>query len=109
MSTVRAIVNVPTSAKVGDVVEVRALIQHTMETGYRLSSDGQPMPRDLVRRVEARFEGQLVFAADLHAAISANPYLAFALRLPDSGTLTVSWAGDKGLQHSETVRIVATA
>jgi sulfur-oxidizing protein SoxZ len=107
MSTVRAIVNVPASAKVGEVVEVRALVQHPMETGYRLASDGQALPRDLVRRIEARFEGQLVLAAELHAAVSANPYLAFALRLPGSGTLTVSWWGDKGLQHSESVRITA--
>ncbi len=107
MSTVRAIVNVPLSARVGDVVEVRALIQHPMDTGYRLGSDGQPLPRDLVRRLECRFEGQLVASAELHAAISANPYLAFHLRLPGSGTLTVTWQGDQGLQHSERVRITA--
>lgn len=107
MSTVRAIVNVPATARVGEVVEVRALIQHPMETGYRLGSDGQPLLRDLVRRLECRFEGQLVFAAELHAAISANPYAAFHLRVPGSGTLTVQWQGDKGLQHSESVRITA--
>jgi sulfur-oxidizing protein SoxZ len=107
MSTVRAIVNVPTTARVGEVVEVRALIQHPMETGYRLGSDGQPLLRDLVRRLECRFEGQLVFAAELHAAISANPYVAFHLRVPGSGTLTVLWQGDQGLQHSESVRITA--
>jgi sulfur-oxidizing protein SoxZ len=107
MSTVRAIVNAPAAAKAGEVVEVRATIQHAMETGYRLASDGSPLPRDLVRRLEARFEGQLVFGAELHAAISANPYVAFHLRLPGPGTLTVQWWGDKGLQHSESVRIGA--
>lgn len=105
--SVRAIVSAPSSAKTGDVVELRATIQHPMETGYRLDSDGSPLPRNLVRRLEARFEGQLVLSAELHAAISANPYLAFSLRVPGPGTLTVQWWGDQGLQHSESVRIGA--
>jgi sulfur-oxidizing protein SoxZ len=108
MATLRAILTAPASARAGDVVEVRALAQHPMETGYRRSAEGELMARDLVRRVECRFEGELVFAAELHAAISANPYLAFHLKLPRSGTLTVSWAGDRGVAHSESVRITAT-
>lgn len=108
MSSLRVILTAPASARLGEVVEVRALAQHTMETGYRRGSDGDILPRDLLRRVECRFEGELVFAADLHAAIAANPYLAFHLKLPRSGTLTVTWAGDRGVAHSESVRIVAT-
>ena len=108
MATLRAILTAPASARVGDVVEVRALAQHPMETGYRRSAEGELLPRDLLRRVECRFDGELVFAAELHAAISANPYLAFHLKLPRSGTLTVSWSGDRGLVHSESVRITAT-
>ena len=104
-SSVRAILTAPASARAGEVVEVRALIQHAMETGYRLDVDGEKLPRDLVRRVECRFDGELVFAADLNAAISANPYLAFFLRVPRSGTLTVAWQGDRGLAHSESARI----
>lgn len=105
MATLRAILTVPASAGVGEVVEVRALAQHPMETGYRRGSDGDLLPRDLVRRVECRFEGELVFAADLHAAISANPYLAFHLRVPRAGTVTVTWQGDRGVAHTESVRI----
>ena len=104
-NTVRAILTAPASARAGEVVEVRALIQHAMETGYRLGADGEKLQRDLVRRVECRFDGELVFAADLHAAISANPYLAFFMRVPRSGTLTVAWQGDRGLTHSESARI----
>jgi sulfur-oxidizing protein SoxZ len=108
MATLRAILTAPASARTGDVVEVRALAQHPMETGYRRSAEGELLARDLLRRVECRFDGELVFAADLHAAISANPYLAFQMRLPRSGTLTVSWAGDRGVAHSESARITAT-
>jgi sulfur-oxidizing protein SoxZ len=108
VATLRAILTAPSSARVGEVVEVRALAQHPMETGYRRSSEGEFLPRDLVRRVECHFEGELVFAADLHAAIAANPYVAFYLKLASSGSLTVRWQGDRGVAHSETLRITAT-
>lgn len=108
MDTVRAILTAPTTARVGEVVEIRAIVQHPMETGYRLSSEGQPLARDLVRRVECRFDGELVLSADLHAAIAANPYLAFYLRVPRSGRLSVAWQGEHGFAHTETVHITAT-
>lgn len=104
----RAILTVPTSVRTGEVVEVRALVQHPMETGHRSGADGQRLPRDLVRRVECRFDGELVLAAELHAAIAANPYLAFALRVPRSGKLSVTWQGDRGFAHTESARIDAT-
>lgn len=107
MST-RALLHAPASAPRGSVVEIRATVAHPMETGYRRGSDGEMLPRELVRRVEARFEGDLFFAAELHAAIAANPYLAFHLRLPGSGELRVRWTGDRGLAHEERVRIQAT-
>jgi sulfur-oxidizing protein SoxZ len=109
MATARALLNAPAAAKAGEIIEIRALVQHPMETGYRLTGDGQPMPRDLVRRVEARFEGALVFAADLHPAIAANPYLAFPLRATVSGTLAVSWLGDGGFNHTQSVALSVTA
>lgn len=101
MARLRVILTAPSAARVGEVVEVRALAQHPMETGYRVGSGGERLPPDLLRRVECRFDGELVLAAELHAAISANPYLAFHLRVPHSGTLTVSWVGDGGVSHSE--------
>lgn len=107
MATARAIVTVPRQVAAGDIVELRLLIQHPMETGYRLGSDGQPLPRDLIRRIEARFDGDLVFGADLHAAIAANPYLAVPLRVPRSGELVIVWTGDRGFSHREALRITA--
>lgn len=105
---VRALLSAPASAPRGSLVELRATVAHPMETGYRRDSDGQMLPRELVRRVEARFDGVPFFSADLHAAIAANPYLAFTLRLPASGTLSVRWSGDQGFAHEENVRITAT-
>lgn len=108
MAATRALIHAPTSARVGEVLEVRALVQHAMETGYRLGSDGALLPRDLIRRMEAHFDGELVMAAELHAAIAANPFVAFQLRLPRTGLLTVRWSGDNGFAHSESLRITAT-
>ena len=103
-----AVITVPKSAKRGEIIDIRVLVQHPMETGYRRSSDGELLPRDLIRSFMCRFvdanktgDGELVFSATLHAAIAANPYLAFHLRASTSGTLHFVWQGDKGFVHRE--------
>ncbi|MBL8327502.1 MAG: thiosulfate oxidation carrier complex protein SoxZ [Rubrivivax sp.] len=106
--SLRVLLHAPASAPAGSLVELRATAAHAMETGYRRGSDGQMLPRDLLRRIEARFDGELFFSAELHAAIAANPTVAFWLRLPGSGTLSVRFSGDRGLAHEEHVRIAAT-
>jgi sulfur-oxidizing protein SoxZ len=102
----RTIINLPATARPGEVVEVRTLVQHPMETGYRQGPEGVALPRDLIRRLEARFNGNLVFAADLHAAVSANPYIAFFMRVDRSGELVLTWRGDKGFEARDTAQVV---
>jgi sulfur-oxidizing protein SoxZ len=104
----RALLTLPAQARAGDTIEVRALVQHAMETGMRVAADGRVVARDLVRRVECRVDGELVFAADLHAAVAANPYLSFHLRAMRSASVVVSWVGDRGFAHSETALLVVT-
>ncbi len=101
----RALVRVPAIARRGEVMEVRVLLQHVMESGYRPGADGRVLPRDIVQRVEARFEGELVFAMDLFPAIAANPYVAFPLLATSSGALVLSFRGDNGFAHNERVTI----
>jgi sulfur-oxidizing protein SoxZ len=101
----RALIRTPTLPRAGDVVEIRVLLQHPMETGFRPGVDGQVLPRDICTRVEARFEGELVFAADLFPAIAANPYIAFPMRITGAGNLVLSFSGDKGFEHRETAAI----
>jgi sulfur-oxidizing protein SoxZ len=101
----RGLLTVPTRATRGEIVEVRAIVQHPMESGFRVDAMGRSQPRDIAQRVEARFNGALVFAADLYPAMAANPYLSFHLRVSDSGELQVSWRGDNGFAHSESARI----
>lgn len=109
----RALVHLPESIRAGQAFEVQATIAHPMETGYRPGSDGVLLARDLIRRFSATLiEGsssQTVFAAELHAAISANPYLAFFLRLQRSSTLVLRWEGDRGFRHEERRSITVSA
>lgn len=99
----RVLVHLPKANPRGSVVQVRATIAHPMESGHRRAGDGQLMAQDIVRHFEARLDGQPVFAAELHAALSANPTIAFHLRATASGTLELSWRGDRGFAHSESV------
>lgn len=101
----RSVIHLPATARPGEIVSVRVLVQHPMETGYRSSSVGEPLPRNLIRRVECRFEGERVFAADLHPAVAANPTLAFFLLARRSGMLSVEWRGDNGFVHSDSARL----
>ena len=105
MATVRALLRLPATARAGEVVEVRLLMQHPMETGFRPDATGRTVARNILRRIEAHFEGELVFAADLFPAITANPYIAFPLRATKSGTLAVTIEGDLGVAQRETAAI----
>ena len=99
----RTLINVPQGARRGDVVEVRATIAHTMETGFRPGADGRVLPRDIIRSFTCRYNGADVFSAELYPAIAANPYIAFHLRAAESGTLEFTWSGDNGFTQTERV------
>jgi sulfur-oxidizing protein SoxZ len=98
-------VRLPESAKVGDVIEIKTLISHVMETGQRKESDGKPIPRFIINSFTATFAGAEVFKAELHPGISANPYLAFFMRVPGPGEFEFTWTDDKGVKVSEKVRL----
>ena len=100
-----ALVNVPARARRGEVIEIKALISHVMETGYRRTQLGVPIPRDIIRRFTCAYNGTEVFSADLHPAITANPFFAFTTVATESGTLTFHWTGDNGFSATESARI----
>ena len=104
MST-RTLLTIPMRVKAGEAVEIRTLLQHPMESGHRLDAQGQRLPRSIVRRFEAWFNGELACAVDLHAAIAANPYWVFWLRVEQAGELQLLWQGDDGFEHRERRRI----
>jgi sulfur-oxidizing protein SoxZ len=104
----RTLITVPKTARRGEVIELRTLIAHPMETGYRPGADGQTLPRNLIRRFVCRYNGDVVFSAELYAAVAANPYLAFTTVATASGTLSFSWEGDNGFAQTESVAITVT-
>jgi sulfur-oxidizing protein SoxZ len=104
----RTLINVPRSARRGEVIEIRTLIAHPMETGYRPDAGGAVVPRDIIRRFVCTYDGQEVFRAEFHPAIAANPFLSFSTIATTSGTLTFSWEGDNGFSQTETASITVT-
>jgi sulfur-oxidizing protein SoxZ len=102
---VSALINVPARARRGEVIEIKALVSHPMETGYRRTQVGAPIPRDIIRRFTCAYNGTEVFRADLHPAIAANPFFAFTTVATESGTLTFNWTGDNGFTVTESARI----
>ncbi len=102
-------VRLPSPIKVGDVIEIRTLISHIMETGQRRDQEGKIIPRDIIKSFTCKFDGELVFAMDLHPAISANPYIAFPLKVERAGTLEFVWTNDEGTERklSQPLRISA--
>ncbi|MDB5763271.1 MAG: soxZ [Herminiimonas sp.] len=104
----RALINAPAAARRGEVIEIRTLIAHPMETGYRPGAEGQLLMRDIIRRFTCRYNGEPVFSAELFPAIAANPYLAFHTVATESGTLSFTWEGDNGFAQTETASISVT-
>ena len=102
---VRALVNLPSAPRRGEPFEVRLLVAHPMETGQRADSVGGRIPRDIVRRIECRLDGEYVFAADLRTGIAANPFVAFSLLAHADGQLVVTWSGDNGFTRSVQVAL----
>lgn len=105
MASARTLIQAPASARRGEMIELRTMIAHAMETGYRSDLHGRTVPRDIIRRFSCRYNGELVFSAELAPAIAANPYFAFPLRATASGTLSFTWEGDNGFAQTETVRL----
>lgn len=101
----RTLITLPKTARRGEVIDIHTLIAHPMESGFRVDADGKVSPRDIVRRFSCRYNGDLVFSAQLFPAIAANPYIAFCTVAQDSGTLAFTWEGDNGFAQTETVAI----
>lgn len=104
----RTLINIPRAAGRGEVVAVRTLIQHPMESGYRPDAAGVVVPRDILRRFSCRYDGVEVFSADLSPAIAANPFLSFTFRATSSGPIELRWDGDNGFTQTETRQIEVT-
>jgi len=101
----RVLINLPPRAKRGEVIEIKTLIAHPMETGYRVGPTGAAIPRDIINCFTCTYNGQEVFRADLFPAIAANPFIAFFTVATESGELAFSWTDDHGETQTEVRQI----
>ena len=89
-------VKLPKSVTAGVPFTVRTRITHPMDTGLRRDRAGKRIPRRIINRFVARFDGEVAIAVDLEPAVSADPYLEFNLVVPKSGDLEFEWTDDDG-------------
>jgi sulfur-oxidizing protein SoxZ len=101
----RPLVNVPAKVKRGQVFEVKTLISHNMETGYRYTTTGDRIPRDIITSFSCAYNGEEIFRADLYPAIAANPFLTFFTVAEESGKLEFKWIGDNGFSETATATV----
>src|SRR5437016_3491904 len=103
--TARALINVPPQAKKGEIITIKTLISHDMETGYRHDNVGKPVPRDIITQFVCTYNGAEIFRAELFPAIAANPFISFSTVATESGTITFKWTGDNGFSATESATI----
>ncbi len=101
-----ALINVPSKARRGDIIEIKTLMSHIMETGFRRTAAGDLVPRDIITSFTCRYNGSEIFRADLFPAISANPYLSFFTIAKDSGKFEFEWIGDNGFSSTAAASII---
>jgi sulfur-oxidizing protein SoxZ len=89
-------IRVPKTAKKGEIVEIKTLLPHIMESGQRKDKDGKTIPRKIINKFTAEFNGKPVFSATLEPAIAANPYMQFFAKVEESGTFKFTWTDDDG-------------
>lgn len=89
-------VRVADSIASGAALEVLTLINHPQETGLREGADGNAVPKRLIERLEARYNGEVAFVAEFNRSISSNPYLRFFITPERSGALELVWTEDTG-------------
>jgi sulfur-oxidizing protein SoxZ len=87
---------VPQTATKGEIIQIKTLVAHPMENGFRKDDNGKPIPRKIINSFVCTFNGREVFRADLEPAVAANPYFEFTLKMEESGTFAFAWVDDDG-------------
>ncbi len=102
-------VKVPKKAEAGEIVTIKTLISHKMESGQRKDKKtGELIPRKIINNFKAEFNGKLVFETDIEPAVSSNPYIQFKMKVPESGELTFTWTDDDGSTYTTSKKITVS-
>jgi sulfur-oxidizing protein SoxZ len=102
------LINAPKTAKPGELVEIKALILHPMETGFRAGTNGRIIPRNIVEDFAATWNGREIFRMKMSPAIAANPFVSFSAVASESGIIAFRWSGDEGFVAAHQVNITVT-
>jgi sulfur-oxidizing protein SoxZ len=98
-------VRVPANAKKDEIIEIKTLISHEMESGQRRAADGKVIPRKIINTFTAAFNGKVFFEATWHPAVSANPYQSMFFRAAESGEFTFAWKDDDGSVYESKAKL----
>ncbi len=101
-------VKAPKAAGKGEVITIKTLISHKMESGQRKDKQGNLIPRQIIHNFTAKFNGETVFSVDIEPAISANPYLQFKMRADEPGEFEFIWEDDDGSVYSKKQKLSVT-
>ena len=101
-------VKVPKSAAAGETITIKTLISHKMESGQRKDGDGNTIPRSIINRFTADFNGQNVIDVTLEPAISTNPYFQFQAVVPEAGEFKFTWYDDDGSVYETSKKIAVS-
>ncbi|MHA1127752.1 MAG: thiosulfate oxidation carrier complex protein SoxZ [Alphaproteobacteria bacterium] len=104
-SGVKPRVKVPKTAAAGEIITIKTLISHKMESGQRKDSDGNTIPQSIINTFSCDFNGENVISVDLSGAVSTNPYFQFDATVPETGDFTFTWNDDDGSVYTETKSI----
>ena len=102
-------VRMPAGAKRGEVIEIRALVQHPMESGFRLDNTGKEIARHIIDSFDCAYNGREVFRVQLHPAVSTNPFFTFYAIAAESGDFVFTWKDDEGGVATVTQSLAVTA
>ena len=105
MATPKPRVKVPKKASAGEIITIKTLISHDMESGQRKGKDGNVIPRQIINKFTCEFNGAKVFECDLDPAVAANPYFEFNAKVPESGTFKFTWVDDDGSIYTDEQKI----
>jgi len=105
-SGVKPRVKVPKTASAGEVVIIKSLISHKMESGQRKDKEGNIIPRSIINRFTVEFNGQSVLDMTMEPAISTNPYVQFEATVPEAGDFVFTWYDDDGSVYDTTKSVV---
>lgn len=103
-----ALVNIPKTAAAGEIIEIKLMISHPMETGFRPRADGSLVPRDIIKTVRCLYDGETVLEIELNPAISANPFFVFPLRADRSGEIVLEWTAWNDEMHRHVDQLTVT-